>query len=205
MSELVQQLLGEAEKRKYYASKTVRDAALRNLRTIEWFRYSVEQILEKDQAEGKWSPEVLGDEKFEQLQAEDPEFNNGEFSEAAEFDSREEAEEMAFKDGVSPVKFCKWMQGVQEWISKSPYESDVVMAAMHLYSEWDADTLTSIIDEYYKGHYEGAKEFAEAFMVDTGYLDAMPEHLRNYFDYEKYGRDLKYDHSVYEGHWFADH
>jgi len=34
-------------------------------------------------------------------------------------------------------------------------------------------------------------DVAEQVVEQCGYLDEMPEHLRNYFDYEAYGRDLE--------------
>lgn len=34
-------------------------------------------------------------------------------------------------------------------------------------------------------------EVAEQVVEQCGYLDEMPEHLRSYFDYEAFGRDLE--------------
>ncbi|CSC21846.1 antirestriction protein ArdA [Vibrio cholerae] len=35
--------------------------------------------------------------------------------------------------------------------------------------------------------------FAEMYAEETGLLSEMPEHLKQYFDYERYGRDLAMD------------
>jgi antirestriction protein len=51
---------------------------------------------------------------------------------------------------------------------------------------WDDDAF----DEAYEGEHRTLIDFAESLADDLDLLGSMPEHLRWYFDYEKYGRDL---------------
>lgn len=44
--------------------------------------------------------------------------------------------------------------------------------------------------ECFAGEFCNARDFAEHLCDEQGTLDEMPEHLRPYFDYEAYGRDL---------------
>ena len=56
----------------------------------------------------------------------------------------------------------------------------------------------------YEGQYDSWEEFAEQLVDSLGYLGEMPQYLRNYFDYEKFGRDLQHDYSEYEGFYFRN-
>ena len=58
--------------------------------------------------------------------------------------------------------------------------------------------------EAYEGQYDSWEEFAEQLVDSLGYLGEMPQHLRNYFDYEKFGRDLQHDYCEYEGFYFRN-
>lgn len=48
----------------------------------------------------------------------------------------------------------------------------------------------SEFEESYRGEYESLEDFAVEFLDETGQLDAIPENLRYYFDYEKFANDL---------------
>ncbi len=54
----------------------------------------------------------------------------------------------------------------------------------------------------YRGEYESENAYAEEFIDDVGMLDSIPEHLRYYFDHERFARDMfMFDmHSVRSGH-----
>lgn len=62
---------------------------------------------------------------------------------------------------------------------------------------WQVEDLSSIDDAYY-GEYESFSEFAEQLAEDTILIDC-PEHIKNYFDYEKWERDLSYDYHEADG------
>ena len=57
---------------------------------------------------------------------------------------------------------------------------------------WQVEDLSSIDDAYF-GEYNSFSEFAEQLAEDTILIDC-PEHIKNYFDYEKWERDLSYDY-----------
>ena len=48
--------------------------------------------------------------------------------------------------------------------------------------------------ESYAGEFGSDMEFAEDFIDSTDYLRELPEHLAQYFDYEKFARDMMYDY-----------
>ena len=55
-------------------------------------------------------------------------------------------------------------------------------------SEW-RDYLDDFHESFH-GWYDSTEEFAERLADDVGILEDMPESLKYYFDYEKFGRDL---------------
>lgn len=78
------------------------------------------------------------------------------------------------------------------------HDEDVVRAYLKCFGEWNE----SDFQDRYRGQYDSWEDFAEQLVDELGYLDEMPEHLRNYFDYEKYARDLKYDFCEEDGYYF---
>lgn len=52
-------------------------------------------------------------------------------------------------------------------------------------------------EERYRGEYDSKEAFAEELLDETGEINEIPEHLRYYFDYEAYARDL-FISDVYE-------
>jgi len=67
--------------------------------------------------------------------------------------------------------------------------------------------LRELIDEAegcYEGEYDSYTEFAEQLVDNIGYLDNMPENIRYYFDYEKFGRDLRHDYWEQNGYYFRN-
>lgn len=63
------------------------------------------------------------------------------------------------------------------------------MEAFTTYKEY-FDSDYSDFEDRYRGYYQNKEAFAEELLDDTGELDAIPEHLRCYFDYEAYASDL---------------
>lgn len=45
--------------------------------------------------------------------------------------------------------------------------------------------------EAFAGKFNSEADWAENFLEDTGGLEGVPEHLRNYIDFEAYGRDAR--------------
>lgn len=61
----------------------------------------------------------------------------------------------------------------------------------------DTDTLQAV-EDCFIGEFDSLTHLAEHLADETGMLNDMPENLRNYFDFEKYGRDLQLGGDVWE-------
>lgn len=70
--------------------------------------------------------------------------------------------------------------------------------ALTALAEWlGMETLDELItyhDDYYCGQWDKFEQFAENYADDVGDLAAIPEHLRDYFDIDRYARDLAHDY-----------
>lgn len=62
-------------------------------------------------------------------------------------------------------------------------------------------------EEAFQGEFDSMSDFAYDLMDSTGQLEEIPQHLRNYFDYEAFGRDLELggDYSHIDGFVFNNH
>lgn len=56
----------------------------------------------------------------------------------------------------------------------------------------------------FQGHYESDYEFACEMLEMTGDIQLIPEYLSNYFDYDKFARDLMFDYSSSNGFYFSN-
>ena len=54
----------------------------------------------------------------------------------------------------------------------------------------------------YAGEFANDKEFAEDYADSVGDTDSVPEHMRNYIDYDYYARELMYDYMSSGGHYW---
>lgn len=54
-----------------------------------------------------------------------------------------------------------------------------------------ADATIGGAQEAFAGRFDSEADWAESFLNDTGGLEGVPEHLRNYIDFEAYGRDAR--------------
>ena len=66
----------------------------------------------------------------------------------------------------------------------------------------DLDDLIRYHQDNYAGEHDSAKEFGEDYAEQTGDLDAVPEHMRNYIDWEYYAKELLYDYWETAGHYW---
>lgn len=55
----------------------------------------------------------------------------------------------------------------------------------------DADGTIETARDCFAGHAETKADFAEQWLVDTDGLAGVPDHLKNYIDYESYARDME--------------
>lgn len=54
-----------------------------------------------------------------------------------------------------------------------------------------ADDADDFISDAYRGCFDSWQDMAEQWLDETGELNAIPEHLRNYFDHAAYARDME--------------
>lgn len=88
-------------------------------------------------------------------------------------------------------------------------ESDLTEACLHAYWENiggkdempDFDTVKDV-QECFIGEFVSLTHLAEHLCEESGTLCKMPENLRCYFDFEKYGRDLQLGGDVWENEGF---
>jgi antirestriction protein len=59
------------------------------------------------------------------------------------------------------------------------------------------DEARRIIEEDYQGMYDSLADWAEEFLGESGQLEALPEALRGYFDYDAYARDAELGGDVF--------
>ena len=62
----------------------------------------------------------------------------------------------------------------------------------------------SDIEDAYSGEFDSWEDFAIEMVDACGYLDQMPESIRSYFDYEKFGHDLSFDYFEMDGYFFRN-
>lgn len=76
-------------------------------------------------------------------------------------------------------------------------------AYMACFDRWDEGDF----NDHYRGEYDSWEDMAEALLDDAGDIESIPEHLRYYFDYEKYARDLRLNGDLVEhnGYFFWNH
>lgn len=74
------------------------------------------------------------------------------------------------------------------------------VAFIDWYGSWDSDAF----ENAFMGAYDSEEAYAEAQIEDSGMLAEMPEHLRCYFDVERFARDLFIgDYYFNEGYVFC--
>lgn len=83
------------------------------------------------------------------------------------------------------------------------FDKDAVDAYMACFDSLDKDDF----QERYRGYYDSWRQLAEDILDETGGLDEIPEHLRCYFDYDAYARDIRLGGDMVEdnNHFFWNH
>ncbi|MFZ5893405.1 MAG: antirestriction protein ArdA [Myxococcota bacterium] len=61
----------------------------------------------------------------------------------------------------------------------------------------DLDDAKRALEEQHAGSGSSLADWAEEFLADTGALQGMPEHLRPYFDFDRYSHDLELGGDVF--------
>ena len=80
---------------------------------------------------------------------------------------------------------------------------NVIVTIMKEYS-LDADEVGDWFDEHYQGYFDNDEKFADNYIDNIGGVEELgKDTLATYFDYKSFGRDLAYDYSNYDGHYFS--
>lgn len=123
----------------------------------------------------------------------------------AELHSDEEDPEFMFQDweGIPDDMISECSVDAECWELVEAYDEfgeDAVKAYIYCFGEWRENDFR----DRYRGKYDSWEDFAEQLVDELGYLDEIPEHLRYYFDYEKYARNLRLGSDVceHDGYYF---
>lgn len=77
-----------------------------------------------------------------------------------------------------------------EWLELDEVEQEL----LEVYQEHiDQHGTVETARESFLGKYTSPEDWASSFLEDTGGLEGVPEHLKNYIDYEAYARDAGYN------------
>jgi len=89
-----------------------------------------------------------------------------------------------------------WLdERIWEWLALDEGQREIVGAWLD--EVGGTDDISYILDSHI-GSADSWDDYVDDYIDQTGLLDSIPEHLRGYFDYESYGRDLRHDLTVAE-------
>ena len=71
-------------------------------------------------------------------------------------------------------------------------------------NEEQCKEINEYIEEYYKGEYNSASDYAKDVVKECGFLDDVPKNIAMYFNYEAMGRDMLLSGEIgqYENRYF---
>lgn len=91
-----------------------------------------------------------------------------------------------YYSGADSFSMNEWVEFLEDWESLDHLEAEIIEAYFDNCGVVSLDQ----VDEAYFGQFDSDEALAEYLIEETGDLNEIPEHLRYYFDYEKYARDL---------------
>lgn len=134
---------------------------------------------------GEWI-DILGKSKEELME---------EITELLKKSPIKEAEEWAIHDteGFGSYDVSEWHDLEElcehvEAITSSDYDTELIEAVCDDRSI-DASEAIEYLNDNYQGEYESLSDWAQSFLEECGDLQSIPDSLRDYFDFESYGRD----------------
>lgn len=85
-------------------------------------------------------------------------------------------------------------------VRDSSIEQSQAVAFIELFDMWDEDKC----NDYYVGHFDSPDDFARDQLEQSGILQAIPDELQCYIDFERYAEQelLICSHCSYDGHYF---
>jgi antirestriction protein len=95
-----------------------------------------------------------------------------------------------------------WLE-FREELANSHLDVEVVDAYLKNMGTYGGVNISDIEDAY-SGEFDSWEDFAIEMVDACGYLDQMPESIRSYFDYEKFGHDLSFDYFESDGYFFRN-
>lgn len=118
----------------------------------------------------------------------------------------EEDPELMFQDweGIpeAMVSECSIDEAMWElMVAYGEHGQEAVEAFVSIFGEWDADAF----NDRYQGEWADDETFADNFIESTGMLADVPDSIARYFDYSAFARDLMYDYSQENGHYFSNY
>ena len=130
----------------------------------------------------------------------------GEYSDLSEFydackelHKDEEDPEFMFQDFETPDIFKNAISesGINDDIFEMAEalegkDIDMISAFIDLGYDLNSDNIQKAEDSFF-GEFNNYEDLGEEYANQTGVLDEVPESLKYYFDFEKYGKDLSYD------------
>lgn len=107
----------------------------------------------------------------------------------------QEAEEWAIHDteGFGSYEVSEWHDLEElcehvEAITSSDYDTELIEAVCEDRNINAREAIEHLNDNY-QGDYDSFSDWAYSFLLECGDLEAIPESLRDYFDFDAYGRD----------------
>ena len=109
----------------------------------------------------------------------------------AELHADEDDPELMFQDtdGIPSgyVSECYVEAELWDWLELDEDDREAVQVYRE---EIDSSASIDSILDAYAGKADSEQDYAEQLVEELGYVQEMPEHLRGYFDYEAFARDL---------------
>jgi antirestriction protein len=125
-------------------------------------------------------------------------------------ESGEEREEFAIHDyeNFDSSLYSEYMgEGDFDMVIKSykvSKEKGIPMSVIsNIMSQYSPDDLSDWVDDRYEGEFNSDEDLAYHYVDMIGGLENVGQDtLERYFDYESFGRDLSYDYTEIDGHYF---
>jgi len=96
-------------------------------------------------------------------------------------------------------------ENLWHWLEMDEDDRELVEAFVDCFGEISGKTYDELLEtaqDAYAGAFDTDEEFADDYIESTGVLDGVPDNLKNYFDTTRFARDLMYDFSSANGHYF---
>lgn len=97
---------------------------------------------------------------------------------------------------------CSLDSALWDWLDLDDDDRELLEAYQSAVS---SDGTIEQAREAFHGKFDSDTELAEEYAESTGMLSGIPDDLQRYFDFERFGRDLAFDFSEYNGFYFNNY